>query len=379
MAQVRTSERVTDLELFFDLVFVFAITQVTTLMAHEGGWAGLGKGMLVLSALWGAWAAFAWLTNNVDPDEGTARIAIFAVMVGMLIVSLAVPHAFDDDALLFGAAYFFVRAMQIVVYVLGDARLSAVARDIAPAMLGTAVLILAAGIVDGPARYWLWGAAILVNVVGPLVANRDHWDIRPAHFAERHGGFVIIALGESIVAAGVGIEGRPLDAELLVAAALAVVVAAALWWTYFDIGVHVAARKLAALEGDERARLARDSYTFIHLPMVAGIVLFALGVKETLGHLDGPLPLVPAVALCGGPALYAAGQIAFRIRNVNQLSRRRSVLALVLVALIPVAHQVDAIVALLLVAVAWWTLIAYELLRYGEQRQRMRHTEEMPR
>jgi low temperature requirement protein LtrA len=156
------------------------------------------------------------------------------------------------------------------------------------------------------------------------------------------------------------------------------VVTAALWWTYFDIGVHVAGRKLRNLEGDERNRLARDSYTFIHLPMVAGIVLFALGVKKALAHLDEPLEAVGAFALCGGLALYMLGQVAFRVRNVRQLSRRRSVLTVALIALIPVAQEVDALVALALVGVAWWALIAYELLRYGDARQRYRHTEEMP-
>jgi low temperature requirement protein LtrA len=371
-------QRVTDLELFFDLVFVFAITQVTTLMAHEPTWAGLGKGMLMLAALWFAWAAFAWLTTNVDPDEGAARAAMFATMVGLLIASLAVPHAFGADALVFGAAYCFVRAMQIAVFAAGnDARLGAVARTIGPWMVIPGVLILAAGAFDGAPRYALWVLAVAVNTIGPFVVDRSSWRINPGHFAERHGGFVIIALGESIVAAGVGVEGHALDARLVVAAALVVAVAAALWWTYFDIGVHVAARRLAELTGDERSRLARDSYTFLHLPMVAGIVLFALGAKEALAQLGAPLHTVPAVALCGGLALYAAGQVAFRVRNVRSFSRRRSVLVVALLALIAPATQVDAVLALVAVGVAWWSLIAYELVRYRDQRQRMRHPQEV--
>src|SRR3954470_5667755 len=161
-------ERVTDLELFFDLVFVFAITQVTTLMAHDPSWAGLGRGMLVLSALWFAWAAYAWLTNTINPEEGTARIAIFVTMVALLVASLAVPHAFDDDAVIFGAAYLFVRAMHIVLYAIAarsDPSLTVVVRRLAPGMLGSGILILAAGLVHGTARYALWIAALVIPAV----------------------------------------------------------------------------------------------------------------------------------------------------------------------------------------------------------------------
>ena len=378
MAVSRSDERVTDLELFFDLVFVFAITQVSALMAHEPTWTGLGQGMLVLTLLWFAWAAFAWLTTNVDPDEGAARLVMFATMIGLLICSLAVPHAFGDDALLFGAAYLFVRVLHVAVFAVADERLVSVARTIGPSMIGTGVLILLAGLADGGLRTALWLAAVAVNVIGPFTADRSAWQIQPKHFAERHGGFIIIALGESIVAAGVGLEGQPLSAELVVAAVLAVVLAVALWWTYFDIGVHVASRKLASLEGDAQSRMARDSYTFLHLPMVAGIVLFAVGVKKTLAHVDAPLDTVPAVALCGGLALYFAGQVAFRVRNVRSFSRRRTVLTCVLVALVPVATQVDAIVALAATVVACWGMITYEVVRYRDARQRMRHPQEVP-
>jgi low temperature requirement protein LtrA len=381
MATARDADQVTPLELFFDLVFVFAITQVTALMAEDPTWAGVGRGMLVLSALWFAWAAYAWLTNTINPEEGGARIAIFATMVALLIASLAVPHAFDDDAVIFGVAYLVVRSMHIVLYAIAartDPTLTVVVRHLAPGMLGSGVLILAAGLADGDARYALWIAALVIPAVLTYVRGVDGWRLHPGHFAERHGLIIIIAIGESIVAAGVGVSGQELDAELLAAAGVAVAVAAALWWTYFDIGIHVAQRRLTTLEGAERARMARDSYTYLHLPMVAGIILFALGVKKTLGHVDEPLKLVPAVALCGGLALYFAGQVAFRVRNVRSFSRRRTVLVLVLCGLIPVATEVDALWALSATAVAAWGMITYEVLRYREARQRMRHHQEVP-
>jgi low temperature requirement protein LtrA len=350
-------------------------------MAEDPTWAGLGRGMLVLSALWFAWTAYAWLTNTINPDEGGARIAIFVIMVALLVASLAAPHAFGDDAVIFGAAYLFVRAMHIVLYALAaraDPTLSFVVRQLAPSMLGAGGLVFLAGLVHGEARYLLWIASLLIPAALLFLRGVDGWRLHPGHFAERHGLIVIIAIGESIVAAGVGVSGQELDARLIVAAALAIAVAAALWWTYFDIGVHVAERRLTQLEGAERARMARDSYTYLHLPMVAGIILFALGVKKTLQHLDAPLETVPAVALCGGLALYFAGQIAFRVRNVRSFSRRRSMLFVVLCALIPVATEVDALVALAATAVACWGMITYEVLRYREARQRMRHPQEVP-
>jgi low temperature requirement protein LtrA len=374
-------EGVTTLELFFDLVFVFAITQVTALMAEDPTWAGLGRGMLVLSALWFAWAAYAWLTNTINPDEGAPRLAIFATMAALLVASLAAPHAFGDDAVIFGAAYLFVRAMHMVLYALAaraDPTLSFVVRQLAPGMLGAGALILAAGLVEGTARYALWIASLLLPALLLFLRGVDGWRLHPSHFAERHGLIVLIAIGESIVAAGIGISGQELDAKLIVAAVLTIAVAAALWWTYFDIGVHVAERRLTELDGAARARMARDSYTFLHLPMVAGVILFALGVKKTLEHVDMPLDTVPAFALCGGLALYFAGQIAFRLRNVRSFSRRRTSLALALLALIPVATQVDALYALAATAVACWGMITYEVLRYREARHRMRHPQEVP-
>jgi low temperature requirement protein LtrA len=381
MAVAREQEQVTSLELFFDLVFVFAFTQVTGLMAEDPTWEGLGRGMLVLSALWFAWTAYAWLTNTINPDEGGVRLAIFAIMAALFIASLGVPHAFGDDAVLFGAAYLFVRGMHIVLYALAarsDPTLTFVVRQLAPSMLGAGGLVFVAGLVDGDARYALWIASLGVPAALLFLRGVDGWRLHPEHFAERHGLIVIIAIGESIVAEGVGLSGQELDAQLLVAAVLAIAVAAALWWTYFDIGFHVAQRRLTALEGAERARMARDSYTYLHLPMVAGIILFALGAKKTLEHVDAPLETVPAVALCGGLALYFAGQIAFRVRNVRSFSRRRSMLFLVLCALIPVATQIDALLALAATALAVWGMITYEVVRYRDARERMRHPQEVP-
>ena len=378
--RVDGEERVTNLELFFDLVFVFAITQVTGLMAHENTWTGVAQGMLVLSALWFAWASYAWLTNTINPEEGTVRLAIFAIMAALLVASLAVPHAFGDDGVTFGVAYLFVRAMHLVLYgtaARGDGTLWPVVRNLAPSMLGASGLILAAGFTDGTLQYALWGVALAIEIAGPYIRGVDGWRLHPGHFAERHGLIIIIAIGESVVAVGAGVTGQALTLSVIAAAILGIAIAAALWWAYFDVVALVAERRLAARQGAERARNARDSYTFLHLPMVAGIILFALGMKKTLTHVDAPLSAVSAFALCGGIALYLLGHIAFRLRNVGTVNKQRAVTVAVLAALIPVAHRLDALPALTVVAAACCGLIAYEAIRFREVRARVRHAEEV--
>jgi low temperature requirement protein LtrA len=367
--------RVTALELFFDLVFVFAITQVTSLLAADPTWRGLGHGMLVLAALWWAWASYAWLTNSVDPEEGVARLVIFAAMAAMLVASLATPRAFAGDGLLFGVAYALVRVLHLALYsrVAGDAGVRAVVRRLAPTALTASALLVAAGAIGGSARTPLWVLALAIDYGGLLLIGLRGWQVAPAHFAERHGLIIIIALGESIVAVGVGLGGGDLSAGVVTAAVLGVAVAAALWWSYFDVVALVAERTLRGLEGDARNRMARDSYTYLHLPMVAGIVLFALGVKKVVAHVGEPLDTVPAVGLCGGLALYLAALVAFRLRNVRSVNRQRTVAALLLVALIPPATRVDALVALAAVTTVACGLIAYEAVRFAGARDRVRH------
>jgi low temperature requirement protein LtrA len=198
------------------------------------------------------------------------------------------------------------------------------------------------------------------------------WHVHAGHFAERHGLIVLIALGESIVAIGVGAEGLDLGAEVIAGALLGVLISAALWWAYFDVVALVAERRMRTAAPEVQTRMARDSYTLLHLPMVAGIVLLALGIKKTLGHVDEPLADVPALALCGGVALYLLAHIAFRLRNLGTLNRQRLLAAALLLALWPVATSVDALAALALVAAILTGLVAFEAVRFREARARIR-------
>jgi low temperature requirement protein LtrA len=368
-------QRVTPLELFFDLVFVFAITQVTSMLSTDPTWGGLGRALLVLGALWWAWTGYAWLTNTVNPDEGAVRLAILGAMGALLLVALAVPNAFGDDGILFGVAYFSVRLLHLVLFALaarGDRdMLGSVLRLAVGATIGPA-LIIVAGFTDGGAQAALWTIALTIDYLGGAFSSGG-WRVSPGHFAERHGLIIIIALGESIVAIGVGARGEALDAGVIGAALLGMAMVTALWWSYFDVVSIVAERKLTELSGVAQASLARDTYSYLHLPMVAGIVLFALALKQTLGHIGDELETVPAVALCIGPAIYLLAHDAMRFRTSRTYNWRRSLTVLVLVALLPAALSLGALEALGAVTAVCWALVAWEALRYSDTRQRIRH------
>jgi low temperature requirement protein LtrA len=372
--KLRVDERVSPLELFFDLVFVFALTQVTALMAANATWEGLAEGMLVLAALWWAWGAYAWLTNYINTDEGRERLLMFGAMAAMLVAALAVPGAFGDDALLFACAYALVRWLHVFIFAEANDDLDtadAIRRLSRTAIPGPALLILAA-FVDGAVRDVLWVVALGIDFAGPYVFGVRGFRVSPAHFAERFGLIVIIALGESIVAIGVGAEGIGLTVPVVTAAVLGVILAAALWWAYFDVVALAAEHRFKEARGHALARMARDSYSYLHLPMIAGIILVALGIKKTLEHVDEPLKIVAAAALFGGLALYYGAHIGFRLRNVGTLSRQRLLAALVALALIVPATEVDALVALACAAAMAAALIAYEALRFADARARVR-------
>jgi low temperature requirement protein LtrA len=365
---------VTPLELFFDLVFVFALTQVTGFMSGDPTWAGVGRGLLILAALWWTWGAYAWLTNEIDPDEGSARLAMFAAMAAMFVAALAVPHAFGSDAVLFGLSYFAVRVLHIVLF--AEASPHVGVRQAAYRLARTAIpgpaLLVVAGFADGWAEIALWLAALAIDYLGPYVFGVRGFVVSAEHFAERYGLIVIIALGESIVAIGIGAAGIELGPTVVIAAILGVVLACALWWAYFDVVAVVVRRKLMEVHGHERARMARDVFSYLHLPMFAGIVLVALGLKKVLAHVGDPLETVPAVALCGGVALYLLSHDAMRYRSVRSVNSRRILAAAAAAALVPAATRVDAVVAVALVASVCVALIGYETLRHRDTRERIR-------
>jgi low temperature requirement protein LtrA len=375
-AERREREAVKPLELYFDLVFVLGFTQCTALMASQSTWEGLAQGMLVLALLWWAWAAYAWLTSVIDPEEGAVRLVMFAAMAALLVAALCVPEAFEDRGLTFAIAYGVVRAAHIALFLLASRTDPPLRQAVVGWAIGSAIgvaLVAGAAFLDGVAQGVLWGVAILIDWGEPALFDAAGWRLVPAHFAERHNLVIILALGESIVALGVGAE-IDLDAAAITAVVLGIALASALWWIYFDVVALVTARRLTlAPEGRERNRLARDSYTYLHFPMVAGIVLAALGLEETLAHVDESLDGPHAVALLGGTALYLLAHVALRLRNAHTLNVQRLGLALVLLALVPAALEAPALATLAAVSAALWAMIAYETATYDERRQRLRH------
>ncbi len=365
-------------ELFFDLVFVFAFTQVTTLLAHDPTWAGIGRGVLVLGALWWPWTAYAWLTNTVDPEEGLVGGALLVALIAMFLAALAVPGVFDDDGVLFGACFLVVVAMHLALYALagrGNRDLFAAVLRLAPWTLLGATLILVAGFgfPDG-ARTWLWVAALACTYIGAGLSGSTGWRVFPSHLAERYGLVIIIALGEAFVAIGIGAAGIGLGLREVAAAILGLLVATSFWLAYFDFFSVRGARMLADSRGPGRVALARDVYAYAHLPMIVGIVLFAFAMKTIVAHVGDELDFVAAFALCGGSAVYLLTYSAVRSRVERRLvlSRGRFAAAVLLLLVLPLATVVPALGVLALVTVIWLALHAYELMWWREARAESR-------
>jgi low temperature requirement protein LtrA len=374
-ATLREGERVTPLELFFDLVFVLAITQCTALMSHHPTWSGLAQGLLVLGMLWWSWTGYSWLTSVIDPEEGAVRLIMIGAMAALLLVSLCVPEAFGDLGLAFALIYGAVRTAHIGLFMLASPEDDGLRHSVLGLAVSTVIavaLLATASLFDGLAQGALWALALFLDMGGPYLFGSEGWKLVPGHFAERHGLIIIIALGESIVAIGIGAS-HALDFGIGTAAVLGVALTAAMWWIYFDIVAIVSARRLIeADEGRVQNEMARDSYSYLHLLMVAGIVLAALGLKMTIGHFDEHLHTVPAFALLGGVAIYLLGLVAFRYRHVHSINRQRLGLAIVLLILVPVATEVPALVALAAANLLLWAMIVYETRLYGEGRHQVR-------
>jgi low temperature requirement protein LtrA len=372
---IEHEHRITPLELFSDLVFVFAFTQVTTVISEDTTWAGVGRGLLILAALWWAWASYAWLTNTVDAGEDEVLAAVLVAMAAMFVAALAVPEAFGRHGVVFGVAFLIVAVMHLVLYALSarsEPELFVAILRIVPSSLLGASLILAAGFVHGHAKSVIWIAALAVGFLGPLFGGTGGWRLAPAHFVERHGLIVIIAIGESLIAIGLGARSTDLGIGVIAAALLGLVVATSFWLAYFDFFPIRAQQLLAERHGAERIALARDAYSYLHLPMVAGIVLFAFSMKVTLAHVGRDLGTIPAFALCAGPALYLLAFVALRLRVARSLGRGRMVAAVACMAVFPIALAVPALVALTLIATVWITLHAYEIIWWRDARAEAR-------
>jgi low temperature requirement protein LtrA len=395
---VAEEARVTPIELFFDLVFVFSLTQVTALMSADLSGRGILRGLLVLALLWWCWVGYAWLGNVVQAEEGLGRAAMFSAMAAMFVMALAVPEAFHDrlggvdGPVVVAFAYLSVRLLHLGIFWLAartehDRALRGQLFRFMPSLFGSTTLLLIASQLHGRAQTLTWVGVVVVDYVGVILGGASGWRLRSAsHFAERHGLIVIVALGESIVAIGVGVAHFAISWPILVGAVLGLAVAACVWWAYFDVVSIVAERVLRRLQGEERTRMARDAYSYLHLPMVAGIALLAFGIESVLqnvgdasdGRLSEPLDQLPLGALYGGVALFLLAHAAFKYRTWHHVTVRRLVVAALLLLLMPAAMELPGLAALGLLGAVMVALIASEAIQYSEVREQIRHEDAGP-
>src|SRR4051812_34704021 len=316
-------------------------------MSRDMTWSGLGRSMLVLALVWWAWSAFVWAANAQDTGSPTLRLVLLLAMVLVFVAGLALPHAFDDEAPVFAPAYAAVRFLHLALYAdasrRGNASWAAIAGFSVTVVVGMA-LLLAGAFAGGTAQWILWTLAAAIDYAGPAWLTRERLRglqrVAVAHFAERYSLFVIICLGESIVAIGVGASEERFDAQLVAGVGLGLLITVALWWTYFDRFASEAEERLRT--HDDPVLAAADAYSYLHLVIVAGIILFAVGVKLAVHDVGAPLHDATRLALCGGVALYLVGHVAFRLRIAGSVGVEKLVAAAALMVLYVVGGDLAA-------------------------------------
>ena len=370
----------TTVELFFDLVYVFAVTQLSHLVIDSNLSLGsLGRAAFLLVVVWWAWIYTTWMVNWFDPRSGAVRLVLVGVSLASLLMSAAIPDAFGGDSILFASAYV---AMQVgrntagVRLLASDHVLRRTFERIVVWSLASGALWLAGGVVAHSARPALWGVALAIDLTAPLVgyctprlgrSQTDDWAVEGGHFAERFQAFIIIALGESIVVTGATASARGLTTEIVLALTVAFLGSGALWWLYFGEVAEHSRNHLA--ESEDPGRLARDAYTYLHLPIVAGIIMVAVADDLLVAHPTSTLSAAGIVMTVGGPAIFLAGESLFRLRMIGSVSPKRILAVIALAALGGVGTLVPALALSLAVAVV---LIALSLWEYEPVRARLR-------
>ena len=374
-------QRATMLELFYDLVFVFAITQVSHLLLDNLTWEGVGQASLVLLVVWWAWNYTTWVTNELDPDSIAVRLVVMGIMLASLLMAVAIPEAFGAHGLLFAGSYVAIQLGRHSFLTFVSAHPGTIERERAARILvwfvAAGVLWIAGGFADGWVRNVLWVAALAVDYLAPLVLfwvpgrprlSSDTWHVETSHFAERFQLFVIIALGETIVITGTTTSELDLDLAVVTAFALAFLGTAALWWLYFSYVATIAQRRLALAE--DSTRLARDAFTYLHAAIVAGIVLSAVGDELVIAHPTEELPHAELATVVAGPALYLFAHVALRLRMTGTISGKRLTGAIACLAVGGVGLFAPALVVVALLVAVLVTVIVVE--RIAELRRRGR-------
>jgi len=372
-------QQTTSIELFFDLVFVFAITRLSQLVLHDLTVHGLVRAGLLLVVLWWAWIYTTWLANWFEPESTTVRLLLMGGALAALLAAAAIPGAFANHGLLFALAYVGLQVGRNVAAMLlapaGHHLRMTFARVLSWSVL-TGVLWIAGAVADPHQRVIIWAAALAIELIAPAVgyptpflgrSRTEDYDIEGGHFAERCEGFVIIALGESIAVAGATAAGAGLDATTVCALTLAFLGTAALWWLYFDT-VGDQSRQVISVS-EQAGRLARDAYTYIHIPIVAGIIAVAVGDDLLLAHPTDQLGAVGAATVLGGPALFLLGEILFRVRVTGTISAGRLLCVGALALIVPISTHISAIA---LIGIVTAMLIALALSEQSIGRRAVR-------
>lgn len=374
--------RASTLELFYDLVFVFAVTQVSHTLLEHLDWEHAGQAAVILLAVWWSWNYTTWTTNELDTDQPIVRAMVIAVMLGSLLMAIAIPYAWGERALLFAGAYVAIQVgrhafLAFVAGTRGSTVRTRALHILAWFVLSGAFWIAGALVDQGPARTTLWLVALLIDYSAPLFVYRvpgmkrvtaDVWDVTSEHFSERFQLFVIIALGESIVITGATTSELELTSSVVAAFVIAFLGSAALWWLYFNRTADGSLRMLERAEN--RTELARDVYTYLHAVLIAAIILVAIGDDLVIKHPDEALPSNELLPLVAGPALYLLTLALMRLRSTGRLVPGRPLAALVIVLVGLVAQSASALVVSALVLAVLVALIAWEELDFVRRRRR---------
>ncbi len=374
-------QHASSLELFYDLVFVLAVTQVSHLLIDDLTWRGAARSLLVLLVVWWAWNYTTWVTNMLDPDSVVVRLLVLGIMFASLVMAVAIPQAFGSRALLFVGAYVAIQVgrhafLTFVVAARGSPEREPAAR-ILTWFVASGVFWLAGGLVSSPARIALWLVALGIDYAAPLVLywvpgrpplEPTAWEVETSHFAERFQLFVIIALGESIVVTGATTAELPLGVARLTAFALAFLSTAALWWLYFDYVAAIAQRRLEL--SPDRTTLARDGYTYLHVVLVAGVIVSAVGDEIVILHPTERLPAAELVAVVAGPAIYLVGHALFRLRMAGSISGKRLAGAIACVVVGIVGAFIPALVVAAMIVAVLAAVITSEYIAGHRRRNR---------
>jgi low temperature requirement protein LtrA len=362
--------RVSTLELFFDLVFVFTLTQLTAILAHDVTAESAGHVALIFIVLFWMYGGYVWLTNQVPPDRPARRLLLVVGMAAFFVCALAIPEAFDGGGVAFGLGYLLVILVHAGLWL--QVYGGAVTWRFGLFNVVAALMVTVAGFLDGPAAYGLWVAAIALLFVTPRIAGRaaPQFPLRSGHFVERHGLLLIVAFGESVVAIGIGAAGLPLDPGLFGAAVLGLALAAALWWSYFVGDEEGAERAMRAATDGERFGLAINAYFFAYIPILLGVITIAAGVERSIGAVEERLDAGSAGLLAVGVALYLAGDVAFRrVMRIRPIAHRGGAAVAALATMLLGISVAAAVQLVALVAIVVATLATEARWRGAEARR----------